>query len=98
MLRDQRPIVAGYACGDHFPSVSPPSKLSTERLNDKVQARVYMARRIHADTEFARQNPNQGIRLVPDIGSAAAMGLRRLFDQAGRRPQLRLRAQAGRRL
>src|SRR5215469_18366901 len=96
MLRDQRPIVAGYACGDHFLSVSPPSKLSTERLNDEVQARVYLARRIRADTELARQNPNQGIRLVPDIGTAAAVGLRWLLDHAGRGPQFRLCAEAGR--
>ena len=32
----------------------------------------------------------------PDAGAAAAVGLRWLLDHAGRRPQLRLRAEAGR--
>src|ERR1700737_3631157 len=71
-------------------------KNSTERLNDQVQARVYLARRIYADSESARQDSDQGIRFVPDAGSAAAVGLRWQLDDAGRRPQLGLRAEAGR--
>ena len=67
-----------------------------ERLNDQVQARVYLARRIYADAEFARQDTDQGIRLVSDPRAAPAVGLRRQLDHAGRRPQLRLRAEAGR--
>src|SRR5450631_555502 len=39
---------------------------STERLNDEIQARVYMARRLYAGAEPARQNADQGICLVPD--------------------------------
>ena len=35
---------------------------------------------------------------VPDARAASALGLRRQLDHAGGRPQLRLRAQAGRRL
>ena len=31
----------------------------------------------------------------PDARAASALGLRRQLDQAGRRPQLRLRAEAG---
>src|SRR6185369_7362949 len=66
-----------------------------ERLNDQVQARVYLARRVYADTESARQNTDQGIRFVPDAGTASAVGLRWLIDPASRRPQFRLRAEAG---
>src|SRR4030095_3665922 len=73
--------------------------LSTqERLNDQVQARVYLARRLYADAESARQNADQGIRCFPDAGTASAVGLRWLLDHAGRQRQLRLRAEAGRRL
>src|SRR6185312_12924398 len=65
MLEETRPIVAGYCGSRPVLSGAPPSRLSAaERLNDEIQARVYMARRIHADAEFARQNSDQGIRLV----------------------------------
>src|SRR6266404_5571543 len=58
---------------------------STERLNDEIQARVYLARWIYADTEPARQHADQGIQCVPDAGAAAAVGLRWKLDHAGRR-------------
>src|SRR6266478_4578505 len=60
-----------------------------ERLNDEIQARVYLARRLYAGAEPARQNADQGIRLLSDIGTASAVGFRRLIDDAGRGPQLR---------
>src|SRR5436190_18358400 len=87
-------MVAGYTSGAQLRF--PPIASSTERLNDQVQARVYLAVRIYADTEPARQDADQGIRIVPDARTASAVGLRRLLDVAGRRPQLRLRAQARR--
>src|SRR5882757_8133544 len=56
---------------------------STERFNDQVQARVYLARRIYADAEPARQDADQGIRGVPDPRTASAVGLRRFVHPAG---------------
>src|SRR3954454_3704978 len=58
----------------------------TERLNDEIQARVHLARRLQAGAEFARQGTDQGIFFVSDPGTAASLGLRRLVDDAGRRP------------
>src|SRR5580765_8758518 len=75
LLGDDRPMVAGYACGDRPLSVPHVFASSTERLNDQVQARVYLARRVYADTESARQNTDQGIRLVSDPRAIAAVGL-----------------------
>ena len=66
--------------------------------NDKIQTRVHLARRLHADAKPAGQDPAQGFRLVPDAGAIAAVGLRWLLDHAGGRPQLRLHAQTRRRL
>ena len=68
-------MVAGYACGDQAGSVPHLASSTHERLNDKVQARVYLARRIYAGAEFAWQNADQGIQFVSDARSAAAMGL-----------------------
>src|SRR5947208_1994352 len=109
MLSKAWPDVAGYTYAETSRGAgrqNPDFKASVfriplatqERLNDQVQARVYLARRLYADAESARQNADQGIRQVSDAGAASAVGLRRLLDHAGRRPQLRLRAEAGRRL
>ena len=109
MLSNLRPDVAGYTRAEtsrgwasnlRFQGVgfSHFEASTQERLNDQVQARVYLARRVYADTEPARQNADQGIRLIPDAGTASAVGLRRLLDHAGGRQELGLRAQAGRSL
>src|SRR3977135_2979384 len=63
-VRMWRPISFGF----HL------SHSSTERLNDQVQARVYLARWIYADTEPARQDADQGIQRLPDAGAASAVG------------------------
>src|SRR5256885_11076761 len=107
MLRKAWPDVAGYTYAETSRGLgvkNPDFKASVfriplanqERLNDQVQARVYLARRVYADTEPARQNADQGIRFVPNAGTAPAVGLRRLVDHAGGRQKLGLRAQAGR--
>src|SRR5690349_20626628 len=64
-------------------NVSAPTQIvsSTGWLNDQVQARVYLARRIYADTKPARQDADQGIRIVPDPRLAPAVGLRRFVDE-----------------
>src|SRR6266850_4696461 len=109
MLSKRWPDVAGYTYAETSRglgvkiqifkgSVSRIPLATQERVNDQVQARVYLARRIHADAESARQNADQGIRFISDAGAASAMGLRRKLDPAGRGPQFRLRAEAGRRL
>src|SRR5918999_5058404 len=108
MLRKMWPDVAGYTPAETSRGWASKSRIqgfgfphfiaTQERLNDQVQARVYLARRLYADAESARQNADQGIRQVPDARTASAVGLRRLVHHAGRRPQLRLRAEAGRRL
>ena len=85
--RVRRPPGAGRQTSDFKASVFRISQHQRqERLNDEVQARVYLARRVHADTESARQNADQGIRFLPDAGAASAVGLRWLLDHAGRRP------------
>src|SRR5712691_5059297 len=107
MLSKKWPDVAGYTCavttrgwvsepgfrGFGFPHFA---ASTYERLNDQVQARVYLARRVYADTESARQNADQGVRQVSNAGPASAVGLRWFVDHAGRRQKLGLRAQAGR--
>src|SRR5436190_21289585 len=63
-VRKWQPISFGFHLSYH----------STERLYDQVQARVYLARRVYADTEPARQDADQGIRIVPDARTASAVG------------------------
>ena len=97
--RVRRPPGAGRQTSDFKATVLRISQASTqERLNDQVQARVHLARRVHAGPESPRQDADQGIRHLPDARTASAVGLRRQLDHAGRRPQLGLRAEAGRRL
>src|SRR3954463_3472481 len=98
MLSNAWPDVAGYTYAetsggagrqnpDFEGSVFRIPLANQERLNDQVQARVYLARWLYADTESARQDADQGIRQVPDARTAPALGFRRFVDHAGRRPQ-----------
>src|SRR5215207_8043629 len=85
MLRDMWPDVAGYTYAETSRGLGVQIQVrgsvfriplaTQERLNDQVQARVYLARRLYADAESARQNADQGIRQVPDAGTAPAVGL-----------------------
>src|SRR3954462_5241604 len=49
-------------------------QLNERQVNDQIQARVHLARRIYADAEFARQNADQGIRVGSDPRTAAVLG------------------------
>jgi hypothetical protein len=61
LLGNERPMVAGPTAVTEKALVSTFRIINPMReLNDEVQARVYLARRIHADPESARQNPDQG--------------------------------------
>src|SRR5579862_620869 len=42
--------------------------------NDQIQARIHLARRLHADAKLARQDPAQGLRRVSDARAIAAVG------------------------
>ena len=55
-------------------------------------------RRLLTSPEPARQNADQGIRLVPDARTATAVGLRRFVDRTGHWLELGLRFEARRRV
>ena len=57
------------------------------RLEDEqeIQIGIPLARWIQACSKSERQNANQGIRYLPDVGAAPFVGVRREFHAAGGR-------------
>ena len=80
---------------DHH--LKPPAHhLARESIqHDKVQARVYLARRVHADAESARQNADQGIRpRFPTLEQLPLWGFDGSSTMQAEGHQLRLRARS----